>query len=173
MDKQQEQLRQHIVSSAHLAEQAQELSELEYGLVLAGNAFQRWIERCMQAAGERELKHMDVQVLHSITSRNRAKRLGDICLLLNIEDSHTVTYALKKLSKLGLIQSEKQGKEVFYSSSAEGQTLCATYAKIRQQCLIESFQNLNCDPEQLHRVASLLRTLSGVYDQAARAATSL
>lgn len=173
MDKQPEHLRQHIVSSAHLAEQSQELSELEYGLVLAGNAFQRWIERCMQAAGERDLKHMDVQVLHSITSRNRAKRLTDICLLLNIEDSHTVTYALKKLIKQGLILSEKQGKEVFYSSSAAGQTLCATYAKIRQQCLIESLQNINCDPEQLQRVASLLRTLSGVYDQAARSATSL
>lgn len=163
----------HIVSSAHLAEQAQELSELEFGLVIATNAFQRWMERCMHAAGEMELKSIDIQVLHNITSRNRSKRQGDICLLLNIEDAHTVAYALKKLLKLDLVEGVKQGKEMFYSTTEKGRALCLRYAEIRQQCLIESFKNLQADPDMLRHTASLLRTFSGLYDQAARAATSL
>ena len=41
-----------IVSSSHLvAEGAAETSELEYGLFVATNAFNRWIVRCMAAAG--------------------------------------------------------------------------------------------------------------------------
>jgi predicted MarR family transcription regulator len=39
-----------IVSSAHLADNANPaLSEFEFGLILASNAFQRWIVRCMAA----------------------------------------------------------------------------------------------------------------------------
>ena len=32
-----------------------ELSEFEYGLIVAGNAFNRWVVRCMAAAGLKEL----------------------------------------------------------------------------------------------------------------------
>ena len=47
------------------------------------------------------------------------------------------------------------------------------YADIRRECLIASFENLNIDPDDIHRLAGLLRAMSGLYDQAARAATSL
>ncbi|MNZ63342.1 MarR family protein [compost metagenome] len=162
-----------IVASAHLAAQSQELSELEFGLIIAGHAFMRWMGRCMMAAGGAELNALDVMVLHNLTSRDRAKRQADLCLLLNIEDTHTVTYALKKLIKLGLVEGEKQGKEMFYRTTEQGRALCLEYAEIRGECLISSFESLKIDPAELHRLAGLLRTLSGVYDQAARAATSL
>ncbi len=43
-----------IVSSAHLAlGRSAELSEFEFGLIIAGNAFNRWAVRCMTAAGVR------------------------------------------------------------------------------------------------------------------------
>ena len=38
-------LRSSIVASAHLAEQSQEFSELEYGIIVAGAALMRWMER--------------------------------------------------------------------------------------------------------------------------------
>ena len=41
--------------------------------------------------------------------------------LSEVEDSHTVNYALKKLVKYGLVQSEKQGKEVFYDATQQRQ----------------------------------------------------
>ncbi|HCP56953.1 MULTISPECIES: winged helix DNA-binding protein [Pseudomonas] len=165
--------RTSIVASSHLAEQSQELSQMEFGLIIAGNAFMRWMERCMKASGGIEMNALDVMVLHSLTSRGRAKRQADICLLLNIEDTHTVTYALKKLSKLGLVGGEKQGKEMFYQTTEKGHELCSVYTEIRQECLIAPFENLNIDPEEIHRLAGMLRALSGLYDQAARAATSL
>ncbi|MNN60557.1 hypothetical protein D3C81_1757480 [compost metagenome] len=62
---------------------------------------------------------------------------------------------------------------MFYRTTEQGRALCQEYAEIRGECLISSFDSLKIDPAELHRLAGLLRTLSGVYDQAARAATSL
>ena len=92
-----------------------ELSELEFGLIVAWNAFSRWAVRCMAAAGCPELTITDVLVLHHICHRARNKKLGDICFVLNVEDTHVVGYSLKKLLAAGLAQGEKIGKEVFYS----------------------------------------------------------
>ena len=45
-----------IVSSSHLVSaKSVELSELEFGLIVAWNAFSRWAVRCMAAAGCPEL----------------------------------------------------------------------------------------------------------------------
>ena len=45
-----------IVSSSHLvSERAAELSQFEYGLIMASNAFNRWTVRCMAAAGRYRL----------------------------------------------------------------------------------------------------------------------
>ena len=108
-----------IVSSSHLVSpKSVELSELEFGLIVAWNAFSRWAIRCMAAAGCPELTITDVLVLHHICHRARNKKLGDICFVLNVEDTHIVGYSLKKLLAAGLAQGEKVGKEVFYSPSA-------------------------------------------------------
>lgn len=163
-----------IVSSAHLAaEGSAELSEFEFGLIIAHNAFSRWTVRCMAAAGVPDLSPLDVLVLHSISHRDRSKKMADICFVLNVEDTHTVNYALKKLIKLGLVQGEKRGKEKFFTTTEAGQQACERYAKIRRECLLNSLNVLGGTEEDLHSTAGLLRALSGLYDQAARAATSL
>lgn len=166
---------QVIVSSAHLAQgTGAALSEVEYGIIIASNAMQNWIVRCMIAAGGPEkVTYTDSLVLHNVYHRNRPKRLADICFTLNIEDSHTVAYALRKLHKLDLLQVEKRGKESFYRVSKQGGRICEKYAEIRQQCLVEALGDIYNDNQDLHEVARLLRTLSGLYDQAGRAATSL
>ena len=87
-----------IVSSAHLVSpQSAELSEFEFGLIVAGNAFHRWITHCMSAAGLKDLTPLDVLVLHHVTHRARDKRLADICFIMNVEDTHLINYSLKKL----------------------------------------------------------------------------
>lgn len=166
-------LRGPIVSSEHLSRNAQELSEFEFGLIIASNAFNRWMVRCMAASGLAELGALDVLVLHSVNHRQRAKRQADICLVLNIEDTHTVTYALKKLVKLGLVTGDKKGKETFFRTSQEGRDACLRYAEIREACLIDSLASLGIAREDMHEIAGALRALSGLYDQAARAAASL
>eukprot|EP01041_Mallomonas_annulata_P023764 gene23764-44341_t len=52
-----------IVSSAHLVSpDSAEMSEFEFGLIVAGNAFHRWIIHCMAAAGLKDLTPLDVLV---------------------------------------------------------------------------------------------------------------
>ena len=164
-----------IVSSAHLADGgAPGLSEFEYGLIICGNAFARWIVRCMAAAGYADLNALDVLVVHTVNHRARDKRLADICFVLNIEDSHLVSYALKKLVKARLVDAEKRGKETVYRTTGEGAEACARYRAVREPCLVETVRALgNFDDAEIASVARFLRALSGLYDQAARAATSL
>ena len=138
-----------IVSSAHLAEGSfAEISELEFGMIIAGHAFNRWMVRAMAATGFPDLSPLDVLVLHTVRHRGRAKKLADICLVLNVEDTHTVNYAIKKLTKAGLV---KEGRE---------------------DLLLKPVLELGLEPEQISKLATLLRTMSGQYDQAARSATA-
>ena len=161
-----------IVSSSHLVSpRSVELSELEFGLIVAWNAFSRWAMRCMAAAGCPDLTITDVLVLHHINHRARNKKLADICFVLNYEDTHVVAYSLKKLVTAELAQAQKLGKEVFYSPTPTGEAVVARYREVREACLVD-----NLDAERnadIGEMARLLRTMSGLYDQAARAATSL
>ena len=163
-----------IVSSAHLVSpQSAELSEFEFGLIVAGNAFHRWIVHCMSAAGLKDLTPLDVLVLHHVTHRARDKRLADICFIMNVEDTHLINYSLKKLLNLGVVVGSKNGKEVTYASTELGRGHVQRYREIRETGLINALEadgGLNRDIGELAR---LLRVLSGMYDQAARAAASL
>ena len=161
-----------IVSSSHLVSpRSVELSEFEFGLIVAWNAFSRWAVRCMAAAGCPDLTITDVLLMHHISHRARNKKLADICFVLNYEDTHVVAYSLKKLVAAGWARADKVGKEVFYSPTPEGEELVQKYREVREACLVD-----NLDMERNHDIgemARLLRTMSGLYDQAARAASSL
>ncbi len=163
-----------IVSSEHLAsEDSWPLSELEYGLIIAHNAFIRWMIRCMQGAGYPDFSPLDVLVLHNVNHRNRQKKLVDICFVLHIEDQHTVNYSLKKLVKAELVEREKHGKEIYYSTTEQGKKACNQYREVREKCLTSSYRNLDMDGTDVSQAAALLRLISGLYDQASRAASSL
>ena len=163
-----------IVSSEHLVSEASaELSELEYGLIMASNAFNRWMVRCMSAAGEKDMTAIEVSLLHHVSHRERRKKLADICFVLNIEDTHVATYALKKLVARGYVKSEKTGKEVFFSATESGRALCMKYREVRESCLIATLKESGLTNEQIGEAAQLMRNASGLYDTAARAAASL
>jgi predicted MarR family transcription regulator len=163
-----------IVSSNHLvSERSAELSELEYALIMAGNAFNRWMMRCMTAAGAKDMTPIEVSLLHHVNHRERKKKLADICFVLNIEDTHVVTYALKKLVKAGYVQSDKAGKELLFSTTAAGRELCMKYKEVREHCLIEAQVDSGIQNQAIGEAAQLLRNASGLYDTAARAAASL
>ena len=173
-----------IVSSSHLvSEKAAELSEVEYGLIVGWNAFGKWMVKAMATAvaevgtrdtGETDLAVLDILCLHSVNHRERPKKLADICFKLNVEDSHIVNYALKKLIKMKLVSSKKHGKEVFYATTASGVDLCLKYRAVRESCLVDGFADFyGGKGAELGEVARQLRLLSGLYDQAARSATNL
>lgn len=163
-----------IVSSSQLASGAMPaLSEMEFAMTIGYNAFSRWMVRCMNATGLAGLTPLEVQVLHAVNHRDRTKTLGDICSLLNVEDTHLVTYAIKKLLALDLISTSKRGKEKTVSSTSKGVEAVERYRQVRETLLVESIQSLGMNESDMSRLAETLRILSGQYDQAARVAASL
>ena len=163
-----------VVSSAHLAAgRFPELSEFEFGLNIAANSFHRWTMRAMAAAGHTDMSALEVLVLHTVHHRGRAKTLADICLVLNVEDTHTVNYAISKLARAGLVKAGKQGKEKTVAATEAGASACERYREIRDGLLLNAIDELGIAPDQISRLSALLRLMSGQYDQAARAATTV
>jgi predicted MarR family transcription regulator len=166
--------RELIVSSAHLAGgSSPALSELEYGLILFSHAFNRWIVRGMAAAGVPGLSPTEILILHSVRHRDRPKTLSDLCLVLDIDDTHVANYAVKKLETAGLVKTGKSGKEKLIQTTDKGLEALARYSKIRERLLVEPTEVSGLSQDDLSEIASHLRTLSGYYEQAARSAATL
>src|SRR5262245_18069145 len=177
---------QRIVSSAHLvSERSPESSEFEFAMILAVNSFNRWVVRCMTAAGVKDLSTLEVLLLHHVHHRARKKKLADICFMYNIEDTHVVLYTLNKLAEKDLVDTEKIGKESLYFTTALGAEVIKRYRQVREHCLISLLsEELSKESEQesdeesdknynLGKMAKSLHILAGLYHRAARAATSL
>lgn len=164
-----------IVSSSHLAatDVGWQMSELEYAMTMSYNAFSRWMTHCMSAVGYKDFNPLDILILHNINHRAKEKRLSDITFMLNIEDTHTVNYAVKKLVKAELVSGKKTGKEMFYRTTAKGQEVCEEYGNVRNTCLLEAAKTIDRDFEEISHVARVMRGMSGLYDQASRSAASL
>lgn len=162
-----------VVSSAHLAAGASPaLSELEFSLTLLAAAYQRWMTRCAAATGH-QLSPLEVLILHTIRHRDRPKRLSDITLVLDIEDTHLATYAIRKLITAGLVETRRAGKEKLAAATAQGIRFCDAYGRIREQLLVAQTRPSRPTERALSEVATQLRALSGMYNQAARAAATL
>ena len=162
-----------VVSSAHLANSSlPALSEVEFALTMSNHAFQRWIIRCMSAAGGPAMSPLEVLILHLVNHRERPKTLADICLVLNIEDTHLANYAIRKLADHKLVTQGRKGKEKTVAVTEAGAALCARYGEVREALLVRTARQLGIDVAEMSRLAALLRMLSGSYDQAARAAAA-
>ena len=149
------------------------LSELEYGLILVSHAFHRWIVRGMTAAGVAGLSPIEILILHSVYHRGRAKTLSELCLVLDIEDTHVANYAVKKLAAAGLVKTGRAGKEKRVEITDKGEQAIARYTDIRERVLINAMTVSDLSQKQLSEIASHLRALSGYYEQAARSAITL
>jgi len=167
---------QAIVSSAHLADASEwwQLSEFEYALTMTFNAFSRWMTHCMAAVGYKDFNPLDILILHHVNHRDKAKRLTDIAFVLNIDDTHTINYAMKKLIKAELVIGQKARQEAFYQTTELGKQVCDKYRVVRRNCLLNNPAGIaGYKFDEVRHLAMMMRSLSGLYDQAARAAASL
>jgi predicted MarR family transcription regulator len=163
-----------LVSSAHLAAGSiPPLSELEFSVTLFVSAYHRWMARCMAAAGMPQMSPLDVLILHTVRHRDRPKRMADIALVLDIEEVHLATYAIRKLEGMDLVATKRSGKEKLVSITPEGVALCSRYAALREEILVAAVSTSGLSQERLSDAAALLRLLSGTYGQAARAAATI
>lgn len=163
-----------VVSSAHLADSAlPALSEVEFAITMINHAYHRWMVRCMTASGGPVMSPLEVLILHLVHHRGRPKTLAEVCLILNIEDTHLANYAIRKLTQAKLLKAGRKGKEKTVEITDAGAALCARYREVREALLVRAARQLGRDPADISRVAALLRALSGSYDQASRAAAAL
>ncbi|WP_334188101.1 winged helix DNA-binding protein [Noviherbaspirillum sp.] len=149
------------------------LDELDIGIVGVMQAFQRWIVSAMADAGIKDLVVTDALVLDQLNGRAHAKSLADICFILNIEDARVVGYSLRKLVALDVVSAEKRGKEVIFSITPLGQAYLLRYQEVREHRLLDTLVALGPNKSVYTALSQYLRKLSGLYDQAARAASSL
>ncbi len=144
----------------------------ELALLSASNCFNRWVASCAQATGEHGLGSIDLLILKMVSRETRPKRATEIAFALYIEDVHLVTYSIKKLIRSGFMEMQKNGKESHFRATAAGGDLLVRYDAIRVDCLINT---LNVAPGfdiDLSLMTRRLRAISGIYEQAARAATA-
>lgn len=151
---------------------SQDLSEFEYALIILTYGFQRWVQNCMGAANVHGLNALDILVLHAVNHRARGKRLAEICMVLNIDDMHLVTYALKKLAAAELVLVTPQGRERHFETTARGEAACLEYRKIRENFLVPSLSWVSGRDGVVTETAGFLRMMTALYDQAGRFATA-
>lgn len=152
-----------------------ELRKFELALLDASSNFNKWVVSCAQATGISTvaLSANDVTTLRFLACSNRPKRASEISFALNIEDIHIVTYALKKLARGNYVDSTKTGKELYFTATKAGQEFLDEYDKIRLSLLLGAVKVVTDGKMDLADMAQYLRAMSGAYEQAARAATTL
>jgi len=151
---------------------SQDLSEFEYALIILMFGFQRWVANCMGAANVHGLNALDTLVLHTVNHRARGKRLAEICMVLNIDDTHLVTYALKKLAAADLVLVTPHGRERHFETTARGEKACLDYRVVRENFLIPSLSWISGRDDTVTDTGGFLRMMTALYDQAGRFATA-
>lgn len=151
---------------------SQDLSDFEYALITLMFGFQAWTENCMDAADFRGLKSLDILVLHAVNHRARSRRLTEVCMVMNIDDTHLVGYALKKLIAADLVVAHVQGRERVFEATAKGEAACLAYRKIRESYLVPSLEWISNSTERSRQAANFMQAMTALYAQAGRIATA-
>jgi len=144
-----------------------DLSQLEMSLTVLWNSAKRWLSKRSSVNG---LSDLDVFLMHLLAYRNAALRASDLAFALAIDDMHLVSYSLKKLTKMGLITSAKAGKEVVYRAAPAAVEHRNAFLEDRARYVEPAIADLMASGMDLKALTRALRALSGVYEQAARAA---
>lgn len=146
------------------------ITRFEQSLQVLKNAFEQWVKRCGSRAGLNNLSSLEIQVLHIVGRAKEARRVVDISFVLNVEDTHNVNYAVKKLLKAGLLRGLRSGKDVAFVITEEGGARMDAYAEIKRQFLLEASTKFSSQEIPLEDLAGKLQMLSALYEQAARKA---
>lgn len=152
--------------------QAEQLTELELTLTVLWNSVRRWMSQRSNSSEVNGLSELDVFLLHLLVYRNRQLRAIDLAFALSIDDIHLVTYSLKKLARIGMVSSAKIGKEVFYNATEKGREHYDDFHEDRRTYLEPAMTFKPPEGVDIAKVNQFLRALSGMYEQAARAAAS-
>ena len=143
---------------------------LERKLQVLNNTFEQWVKRCAGKSGLSPFSTIEIHILHRIGRAESPRRIADLCFALKVEDTHIVTYAVRKLAKAGLIEGNKSGKEVYFHTTTEGNDRIAAYAETKRENLGAALRMFQEQDIQLYALGEQLQVLSAVYESAARRA---
>jgi len=152
--------------------EAEQLTKLELTLTVLWNSVRRWMSQRSNSSEVNGLSELDVFLLHLLVYRNRRLRAIDLAFALSIDDMHLVTYSLKKLQRIGMVESSKIGKEAFYEATDKGREHYEGFHEDRRTYLEPAMAFMPQQGVDIAKVNQFLRALSGMYEQAARAAAS-
>jgi predicted MarR family transcription regulator len=150
----------------------QKLSELELALTVLWNSVRRWISQRTKESVIAGLSDLDIFLLHLLVYRGRRLRGIDLAFALSIDDMHLVSYSLKKLVRLDAITSTRVGKEVFYTAAKKGKQHYAEFLDDRRKFLQPAMRYMSYGELSPGALTELLRALAGIYEQAARSAST-
>lgn len=161
--------------SWHLASNALEVdvTELEYALMRAFEAFGRWQGECLASVIDLVASGPENAMLHIIRMHDRPKTIKDLARLANREDIPNMQYSLRKLIGAGLVVRNGSGRSgVTYSVTDKGREVTDRYADVRASLLIKAVQTVPNLTGRMREAASTLDLLTGIYEQAARTAAT-
>lgn len=93
-------------------------------------------------------------------------------MVLNVDDTHLVAYALKKLAAAGLVLVTPKGRERHFETTPAGESACHAYRVVRENFLVPSLSWVAGRHDTVRDAAAFLRTMTALYDQAGRFATA-
>lgn len=159
----------------HLARTPLEIdvTEVEYALMRSYEAFGRWQAECLATVIEFSATGAENALLHVIRMNDRPKTIHDLARMTNREDIPNIQYSLRKLIKGGFVKRSGSGRTgVKYEVTPLGHRVTARYADIRSVLLIDAFARVPDLAAKLADAADTLELVTGIYEQAARAAAT-
>lgn len=159
----------------HLADDALavRLTQLEYALMRANEAFSRWQSECLASSTDLAATGAENTLLHVIRMNDRPKSAKELARLTNRQDMPNIQYGLRKLLKAGLIGREGSSRTgVTYHITDEGRAVTDRYAEVRRMFLLSLLPRLDNAETALSEAAQTLELMSGIYDAAALSAVT-
>ena len=143
------------------------ITKLEFGVERLIYSYFRWKVACMSTVDDAGLTAEDISVLNLIRKDDKPKKLTEISHKLNRSDVSNLQYAVRKLTKEGLISKQDQSsrKDTTYMTTQKGISITSDYAAARSKFLIQSVAG-QVDLAELEAAANTLLRLTGLYDQA-------
>jgi predicted MarR family transcription regulator len=165
--------------SWHLAKSDPEfkIAEFEWSLIRFYESFTRFVlaTGVVAITANVELKHQEHVILHVIRMQDRPKTSAMIGRLMNRDDIPNIQYSLRKLETAGLIEKRQDtnSKTYSYCASDLGVRLTDEYYKVRKEILVQRLGEISDTEEKFERYARFMSLLTGIYDEAARVASTI
>lgn len=148
-------------------ESSSSITKLEFTVERLVYSYFRWKVACMASVDDAGLTAEDISVLNLIRKDDQPKKLTEIARMLNRSDVSNLQYAVRKLTKEGLISKQDQAsrKDTTYLATPKGIAITTNYADTRNQLLIQPVGG-QIDLAELEAATNTLSRLTGLYDQA-------